>query len=348
MSPPSHRHIDGFHLVETLVEKGRAELESVLAEVLCHAEQELTITAVQDLKKTRVVRIDYVKNCDAGSVVAKRLTSHGARGEQSALRHWLPVVGLQAIAIRLLAHVDFDDGASAWHVYEDLGDWSLAGRSTTPDEVSIALAAVARLHRESVDHPVLEECRAKGADRGMSFYETFVRRALCGLESLDELPSHFGAIRARLLEHFHTLDAQGASRAEHMIEFGGPDVLLHGDLWTGNVFVLPGATGFSARLIDWDKSGVGSAVYDLSAFLSRYSPADRPWVLAAYRASRYDWQLPNDRELNRLFETVEHARIANAITWIAEACADPAAQWAFERLDELSTWVAPIEPMLAG
>ena len=61
-----------------------------------------------------------------------------------------------------------------------------------------------------------------------------------------------------------------------MEEHGGPELMLHGDLWTTNTFVQSTAEGPVARLIDWEHAAVGPASYDLSTFLYRFAAADRP------------------------------------------------------------------------
>ena len=42
-------------------------------------------------------------------------------------------------------------------------------------------------------------------------------------------------------------------------------------------------TSVQVRLIDWDEAAVGPAGFDVSTFLLRFDPADRPWILDAYR-----------------------------------------------------------------
>src|SRR5207249_826009 len=76
--------------------------------------------------------------------------------------------------------------------------------------------------------------------------------------------------------------------------WGGPETLLHGDLWSINVFVIPTAHGPRVRLIDWDHASVGPASYDLSTFLLRLPSQERSWVLEVYREemSRAGWGLP--------------------------------------------------------
>src|SRR5439155_1119908 len=79
-------------------------------------------------------------------------------------------------------------------------------------------------------------------------------------------------VTERLLERLVGLRADAARRAQVFEQAGGPDTLLHGDLWTINAFVAPTAGGLRAQLVDWDRVGVGPFSYDLSAFLLRVPP----------------------------------------------------------------------------
>ena len=92
-------------------------------------------------------------------------------------------------------------------------------------------------------------------------------------------------MRERLIARLCGLLEEVRHRAQALREFGGPETLLHGDLWTTNTFVVPTAAGPQARLIDWDHAGVGRFSYDLSTFLLRFPADDRPWILEAYAAA---------------------------------------------------------------
>src|SRR5207247_1903938 len=74
--------------------------------------------------------------------------------------------------------------------------------------------------------------------------------------------------------------ARGATGVEGA---GRPEPLLHGDLWTINAFVEHTPAGPRARLVDWDRVGVGPFSYDLSTFLFRFPPEQRPRILECYR-----------------------------------------------------------------
>jgi hypothetical protein len=80
-----------------------------------------------------------------------------------------------------------------------------------------------------------------------------IRYAISCLESLQppaiEPSTAQSALRDRLLARLRLLQREQAVRARVLAEFGGPETLLHGDLWTGNVFALPAIHGVQARLI---------------------------------------------------------------------------------------------------
>jgi len=124
-----------------------------------------------------------------------------------------------------------------------------------------------------------------------------------------------------LLRRMYPLLADMPRRAEVLSEAGGPDTLLHGDLWRDNVFVTLSSEAARVQLIDWDHAGVGPLAYDLSTFLLRFPPAERRWILDRYREklSGADLRLPSERELNVLFETAEYSRFANRVSWAAMA-----------------------------
>ena len=131
---------------------------------------------------------------------------------------------------------------------------------------------------------------------------------------------------------------------------GGPETLLHGDLWTSNLFVTRSADGPHARLTDWDRAGVGPMSYDLSTFLLRFPAAQRAWILDVYTRSleNHAWRPPAPSRLNLLFETAELSRYANRVIWPAQAIARDGAPWGFEELAEVERWFGALDPVLAG
>ena len=140
--------------------------------------------------------------------------------------------------------------------------------------------------------------------------------------------------------------AELPERAEALNVCGGPETLLHGDLWTTNTFVLPDGT---ARLIDWDHAGVGPAAYDLSTFVSRFPAAERAHVLGRYReaAARRGLTLPSDAELQLAFDTAERGRLANCGLWPAVAVSKGLDDWGWRHLRDVAGWLDELEPVIA-
>jgi Ser/Thr protein kinase RdoA (MazF antagonist) len=248
-------------------------------------------------------------------------------------------------------------GRCVWHIYEDLGDRTLAASHANAGHVEAAVALIARLHTCSAGHALLPEWRWHGADLGMYCFTSNVRDAIYSLEALQrsavELSAHHVAVCDRLLARLHKLLDEQSYRAHVMSELGGPDVLLHGDLSTTNVLVGPTRNGLHtdtvcARLIDWDHAGVGPISYDLSTFLYRFPPADRHWILDLYQdaVGHLGWRLPSTAHLNLLFDTAEQARLANFVIWPALAVLDGRGEWAFDELAAFEHWFEMVTPVL--
>jgi thiamine kinase-like enzyme len=158
------------------------------------------------------------------------------------------------------------------------------------------------------------------------------------------------ALRDRLLVRLDRLLQEEPARVRVMREFGGPDVLLHGDLWPKNVVIHYQAEHVQARLIDWDRAGVGPISYDLSTFLARFPTRDRPQILDLYRqvVERACWRLPPALVLNQLAETAECARLANCLIWRALAVWEAQAEWALHDLALIEGWLEKLQPLLAS
>jgi hypothetical protein len=78
-------------------------------------------------------------------------------------------------------------------------------------------------------------------------------------------------------------------------------------------------------------------------------PDRRSWALDLYRAAvrrQAGWELPDADRLNRVFETCEYARLANALIWPAIAAADLSPVGAFEDLAEIEQWFEKLQPVL--
>jgi Ser/Thr protein kinase RdoA (MazF antagonist) len=225
-------------------------------------------------------------------------------------------------------------------------------RAPEPDCLAAAVRVSAQLHARFAEHPLLAECRLLGGDYGVGFYTASVRDATRCLGALERSPGGLhperAAVCARLLGRLRQLRDEGPARAQALNEFGGPETLLHGDLWPKNVLVCPGAGGPRVRLIDWDRAGVGPVSYDLSTFLSRCPASERPGLLELYReATRHlGWRWPSAAAWNVLFETAEQARLANCIIWRARDACEGHAEWAFQELASLERWLEELQPIL--
>jgi aminoglycoside phosphotransferase (APT) family kinase protein len=187
-------------------------------------------------------------------------------------------------------------------------------------------------------------CRHYCGDLGAPFFAANVRDAIAVLEDLVpgrvELTSERSALRDRLLVRLYQLRNELPWRVQLLQAAGGPDTLLHGDLWTANTFVAATSNGPVARFIDWDHAAVGPATYDLSTFLYRFPASERPWIVDAYATAvrRAGWRLPSEPDLNALFETAEYARYANRLIWPASALLEEGTDWGWIMLAEVERW----------
>jgi hypothetical protein len=307
----------------------------------------------QQRLKSRVYRLRYETSSRLYSLVLKRLQPRLAQRNELVARRWLPALGLAGHGPVLLGVAAERSGRCVWHIYEDLGERALDASGVGRAQVEAAVTAITQLHARSAGHVLLPECRLYGGDLGIHYYTANVRDAICSLESLQRVPSaqlsaEHCALRDSLLARLHKLLDEQPYRAHLMAEVGGPEVLLHGDLWTSNLLACPEPDGLRVRLIDWDHVGVGPISYDLSAFLYRFPARDRGWILELYRDAmgRAGWHLPSGADLNVLFETAEWARLANRVIWPAMAVAEGHAAWGFEELARFAHWFETMTPVL--
>jgi len=338
------------NLLEGTHQPGLNELRQSLAELFGTACRLLT----QQRLRSRVYRVRV--RTDSGStysVILKRLDPLVAQRNQFVLNKWLPAIGLAESAPALLAVAAERHGLCVWHVYEDLGDCGLDPTAPDYERIKTAVNLIAKIHTRFAGHPLLPECRMHGGDLGFPFFTANVRDAIRSLELLRvpaiDLTSQQARVRESLLARLHRLLDEQPTRARALLETGGPETLLHGDLWTTNTFVIDTAHGLEARLIDWDHAGVGPASYDLSVFLLRFPVEDRPWILHLYRraVAPSGWRLPDVDELNLLFDTAECARIANRVIWPAAALVREHADWGFDALAETAQWFDELRPVIA-
>jgi aminoglycoside phosphotransferase (APT) family kinase protein len=338
---------------ETILEgsglPGLTELRNSLEELLDARETPVRFLEQQMLqpKSSRVFRLRFAVKDQTRTVVIKRLKPAIARRNELVGKRWLPAIGLNDKGAPLLGSVAERTGACVWHIYDDLGQHELDPRQPDREQVGAAVELIARMHTRFAAHALLGEVRLHGGDFGIHFYESNVLDAIYALEAWQANAQQSG-LRCRLLERLYQLRDALPQRAQELAEWGGPETLLHGDLWAINVFVIPAADGWHARLIDWDHAAVGPASYDLSTFLMCFPAQHRSWILELYReaVAEAGWSLPGERELNLLFETHEHARFANRIIWAAIALAIDQAAWGFEALAEIEEWFEQFEPVL--
>jgi Phosphotransferase enzyme family len=288
----------------------------------------------------------------SASVVVKCLSPRIARANELVVRRWLPAVGLEWACPGLRGVVRERSCAKVWHIYEDVAGSALAD-SLDPARVALVVDLLADLHTRFADHALLPQCMKYSEELGMGFFGVHVSRSIEALKSIGPLgrplPSDQAELRDRLLHLVEGLDAERDERAWVREKHGGPNTLLHGDLWLSNTLVVRETDEVRAALIDWDHVGVGPVSYDLSTFLYRLAPEQRLSILARYRnaAARRGWQLPDDSTLNLLFETAEYARYASCLGAAARAAADGEA-WGFPMLAEIDTWFARLQPVLAA
>lgn len=338
-------------LLDFRVDSTVAPMRQFLVRLLEQENPEASIRSAHRIKKG-VHRLAFDVGATTRSVIFKRLDPDVAHRNQVLVTRWLPAVGLEHGGPPLLGSVAEPDGERIWHVYEDLGEMTLDSDPTDMVRVEESLRLIAAVHGRFAGHALLGECRLWGGDLGMPFYHSNAVDGIRALEALDPAgwrPVHRTA-RHTLLETLQEMLDNGAQIASLLAEQGGPETLLHGDLWRQNVLLVPaGQDEFRPRLIDWDHVGVGQVSYDLSTLLSRFASSERHTVLEMYRQemSPAGWQLPDSRILNRLFDAAERARIANRVIWPAvEIRFGSQMEWALDHLVELSQWFDRIEPVL--
>jgi hypothetical protein len=306
----------------------------------------------EEKMKSGLYRLLCASNGMTRSFIAKRLDPNIARRNELVARRWLPAVGLGHLGPPLLTVAAERDASSVWHLYEDLGECGLDLARVGSGRVAVAVAAIARIHTRFAGHALIPECRLWGGDVGIHFYEASVRDAITSLESVRARKRRLGveclSLCDRLLARLANLVEEQVPRAEALRRYGGPETLLHGDLWPMNVMVYENGHKMRARLIDWDHAAVGPVCYDLSTFLSRFPNRERTSILRLYEeeVGRAGWRLPSAAELNILFETAELARIANRVIWPALAARDVDADWAFAELAEVERWFEHLTPIL--
>ena len=287
---------------------------------------------------------------EPASVVMKRREPGAAHRDRLLVRRWLPAVGLAGAGPSLLATVCEQDGDAAWSVYEWLDGPSLDRIRTDTGDIDRLVDVVASMHVRFAGHPLMAEVRHYGAHLGRDAYAGQLDDAMLALSAARRDP----AVRRHLADALLTDLEHAVRRAREetpalltlLDEVGGPDTVLHGDLWPRNVVAGPGWL----RLIDWERLGVGPAIYDLSTLLLRLPSAARRSVLDRYltRVAAAGWPLPTVDEVVLLTTALERARLATLISWrvldLLQAPAGLAASWATGQLRSIWTWWHQVDP----
>jgi hypothetical protein len=335
--------------LEEREEPGVSELLDVLGTVARDAGATGWASELIPLKR-RVYRLRLKDGHEARSVILKRSEPPIAHLNRLVAERWLPALGLGDHCAPLLAIASDREGRWFWQIYQDLGEDTLERQHDRP-RVAATTDLIAELHVRGAGHALLPEVRSYGRDLGLAFFTANVGDAIRGLERLDgeRAPGELRSLRDRLLRRIHPLLADMPRRADVLKEAGGPDTLLHGDLWRDNAFVTVSSEAACVQLIDWDHAGVGPLTYDLSTFLLRFQSAERRWILDRYREklSGAGLRLPSERELNTLFETAEYSRFANRVSWAAMAWLHEGAEWVPIELAEIDRWFDAWRPTLA-
>lgn len=279
------------------------------------------------------------------TVVVKRVRTWKSRLEQQLTDRWLPGAQLDGLGPPRVAILAEPDGRYVWHIYDDLGPWGLDQPTAATGAIEAALGRVADLHARFANHAMLPEPRFAAGDLGVYFYSKSVRDAARAVARLHppavELSASEQQVRDDLLERLHLLLDDEPERIRMIEQAAGPETLLHGDLTTANVFVLPGPP--VVRLIDWDHVGVGPAAFDISTHLSYYPADKRRGVLDRYTAAMADrgYAFGADVDWDRLLATFEAGRLANQIIWVAICLLDDDG-WTFEHLAQWNRSLAAV------
>jgi hypothetical protein len=352
---------------------GAEALEDLLRQTLGAKEGEpLPPLQRERFEGTGAWRIRVSPGSRERTVIAKRLSLHDGRVTSAVTNQWLPRVGLERLAVPILAATDPVEDGCVWHLYEDLGDStldvgltdsvSLEARARKPgflsplplapvfDRTRAAVVALAEIHMRFADDALLEECRTLCPDLGVAFLETNVREAVRGLERLgsrQDLSPEQNTVRARLLSLIRPLARELPGRSAELGILGGSQTLLHGDINGSNVLVYSEGGAWRVRLIDWAHAGVGPISYDLSNFLLHFRPEDRDTILDWYTsASSPTGRWPTEAEWNRIFDTAERSRLACSVAWLAAAAVETPADWVFQKLRAVATWFELLRPVL--
>jgi len=335
--------------LEERQEPGATEVVDLVRRMLNGAAESAQTLDLERLK-TGVYRL-RIGSGPVRAVVLKCLKPSIAQTDRLVAERWLPALGLGDRCPRILAGGAQRDGHWVWHAYEDAGDDTLERRHE-PERMEAAVRLIAELHTRAAIHPLMPEIRWRARDHGVHFFTSNLRDAIGAMEALADLrrpmSTEFVRARARVLERLYELREDAPRRVQVMEQAGGPDTLLHGDLWPKNVLVSANGKGLLAQLIDWDHVGAGPFSYDLSTLLYNASREERPWIVRRYReeVERAGWHLPPLPELNLLLHTAETARQVHCILFVAIALLHDDAEWAPQELIYWDGYFAALRPPL--
>ena len=167
-------------------EKAIPELTIALGEAT--AQRPAHITRVKTFKRG-VHRLELVVENEPLTLVAKRLGVIQARRNEHVFESWLPAEGLLSACPALLGRASERRGAFVWHIYEDIGDRSLASDGIVDSDIDAVVQLIARVHGRYAKHPMLAEARSMGGDLGFRFFETNIADALHGMSAARKLAS---------------------------------------------------------------------------------------------------------------------------------------------------------------
>ncbi len=330
---------------------GLRELRAAVGELLGSSQAEGRVIGEQRLNSSGFVnRVRFEVNGETISVVAKCSSPASAQRNRFVAGRCLPAVGLGPAAPAILATAADRDGRCMWHVYEDLGERTLE-TDRDPAAVRAGVYLLGEIHTRFIRHPLLAEARDWGGEFGPGFYSSSVRDAITCLEALS--PSDLDGLgarvelRDRLLGRLWSLRDEEPERMGAIADLGGPETLLHGDMWLKNVAVVGGGDRVRVRLLDWDHAGLGPAGYDLSTFVNGFPAEERDGVVELYwdAIAGCGWQPPCREDMEYVFTTFELGRLANCVIWPALALPE-GVEGALEELEMADEWLGSLDPVL--
>ena len=226
--------------LEAREEPGVAELLEALRTVARDAGVDEWTSELTPLKR-RVYRL-HLNESRAHSVILKRSEPAIAQLNRLVAERWLPALRLGDHCAALLATAADRQGRWYWQIYEDLGVDTLE-RQSDRLRVGATTDLIAELHGRGAGHALLPEVRQYGKDLGLAFFAGNVGDAIRGLERLggEETPAELRSLGDRLLRRMYPLAVDMPNRAQVLKDAGGPDTILHGDLWRHNAFATVAA-----------------------------------------------------------------------------------------------------------